>query len=215
MTDFLELVLTVFAIWAIASLAHFLSKRITLLRRILSLKKTCKAKITLHKSIFKPMWRTSESPDVTVKILDTTYLIRIYSGGSGAMSVHFANEKFSTVYLRWRASARAPHGTGAASLAMSGGINLYAKVHALPPLAEGCGEGGRVVRVMILNPAPSVLSYVAPNKASIKIAFTGDELYGVRVFTDTSFIRYAERMMREEIREKSGRANEYEFFRGK
>ena len=56
--------------------------------------------------------------------------------------------------------------------------------------------------------APTIIKAIAKRACN-------DELYGVRVFTDTSFIRYAERMMREEEREKSGRANEYEFFRGK
>ena len=215
MRDFIELIITFIAIWVFFSLTSFISKRLRLYRRISSLKKSCNAKITWHKSIFKPMWRTTSAPDLTVKILDTTYLIRIYSGGGSAMSVHFANERFSTVYMRMRASARSPHGTGAASLAMSSGINLYAKVHVLPPFEEGESVGGKVVRAMIMNPAPSVLSYVAPNKASIKIAFTGDELYGVRVFTDSTFIRYAERMKREEERLASDDPERLEFFTGR
>ena len=149
------------------------------------------------------MRRASEKPDITVEIGNTVYLIRIYSGVSSHRSVHFASEEFSCVYLRFRVSARAPHGTGANSLAMSPGINLAAKVRYIPPLAvpeEYEGAERRVVRVMILNPAPSVLSYVTEEKTSIKIAFTGDDLHGLKVFTAESFMHYADRMMREEER---------------
>ena len=210
------MILTVVGAVIFFKAARFLSKRISLLKRIYSLKRSCNAKITLHKSPFRPMWRATADPDMTIEILDTVYLVRIYSGGGSLHSVHFASEKFSCVYLRLRPSQRSPHGTGASSLAMSSGINLSAKVHVIDPLAVPTVEadGKRYVRVIIFNPAPGVLSYVTPEKTSIKIAFTGDDLWGVKVFTDFTFIRYAERMMREEERLKSEDPEKYEFFTG-
>lgn len=160
------------------------------------------------------MWRTTKDPDIRVEILNTVYLIRIYSGISKIRSVHFANEEYSCIYLRLRVSARAPQGSGANSLAMSPGVNISAKVRRLPPMQipkEYEDTDKRVVKVMILNPAPSVLSYVTPEKTSIKIAFTGDELHGMKVFTADTFMRYADRMMRDEERLMKDDPDEIEY----
>lgn len=197
---------------------RYISKRIGLLRCISRLKKECNAKITLHKSPFRPMWRASKDPDITVEILDTVYLIRLYSGISSSRSVHFANEEYSCIYLRLRVSARAPHGTGANSLAMTPGVNFAAKVRRLAPLEvphEYDNTDKMIVKVMLMNPAPNVLSYVTPEKTSIKIAFTGDELHGQKVFTAETFMRYADRMKREEERLKKANPDEIEYIKNK
>ena len=203
MGELFEIIIAIVAIVLTYKLISFSAKRITLLRRLGWLKKNCNAKITLHKWLFKPNSLISSAPDITVEIMNTVYAIRVYSGGSSLKSVHFASEEFSCVYMRLRASARAPQGTGANSLAMSSGINVSAKVYHTPKaeLPPEYAEGGRrVVPVLILNPAPSVLSYVSDEKTSIKIAFTGDVMHGQMVFTADSFMRYADRMMREEER---------------
>ena len=214
MGDIIRFVLICIGLWLGYSFVSWFVKRSILLRRIFSLKKSRNAKITLHKFPYRPMWRATSEPDITVEILDTVYMIRLYSGGSKAKSVHFATERFSCIYMRLRPSARAPQGTGASSLAMSSGINVYSKVLCLPPFEPSttAEDGKRLVRVMIMNPAPGVLSYVTKERTSIKIAFTGDELWGIKVFTDGTFIRYAERMMREEQRLKSDHPERYEFF---
>ena len=214
MTGVFKLILILASAFILWRFASYVSKRIGLLRCLSQLKKECDAKITLHKSPFRPMWRASKEPDVTVKILDTVYLIRLYSGISPSRSVHFANEEYSCIYLRLRVSARAPHGTGANSLAMTPGVNISAKVRRTPPLEipqEYDGSGKKVVKVMLMNPAPNVLSYVTPEKTSIKIAFTGDELHGQKVFTAETFMRYADRMKREEERLMKDDPDEIEY----
>jgi len=44
--------------------------------------------------------------------------------------------------------------------------------------------------------APGELSYVSKEKTSVKIAFTDDEVYGMKVFTSSTFASYADRMSR-------------------
>ena len=163
------------------------------------------------------MLAVKETADIRIEILNTVYLVRIYSGGGGAHSAHFANEEYSCLFVRLRSANRSPHGSGANSLAMSSGFNISSRVIHLPPFpvpAEYEASGKQVVRVMLLNPAPEVLSYVTEEKCSIRLALTGDELYGVKVFTADTFVRYADRMMREEERLSRDNPNEYEFFKG-
>ena len=153
------------------------------------------------------MWLAPKGGDIKVEILDTVYFIRIYSGGGAAASVHFANEEYSAVFTRLAGAKKSPKGTGSSSLAMSAGINLSARVIHLAPLqipeGDSTLQGKKVVRVLILNPAPGVLSYVTEEKTSIKIAFTGDEMHGMLVFTSSTFTAYADRMKREEERQRA------------
>ena len=210
MTGIIRALITILALVYGCKLISFIAKRSMLLWHLRTLKRECNAKIRLHFFIFRPMWLVPKGPDATVEIGNTVYLIRLYSGGGKYRSVHFATEEYSCVYTRFRASARAPQGRGASSLALSSGVNLSAVVNRLPPFTppkEYEGTGKRIVRVMILNPAPGVVSYVTKEKTSIKIAFTGDEMHGMLVFTADSFVRYADRMKREEerlAREASG-----------
>ena len=202
MLDIFELILTVIIIFYSYKFLSWFIKRTIFIFNIYSLKKLCNATITLQTFPYRPMWAVSEGEDIRIEIGNTVYLVRIYSGGGGMSSVHFANKNYSCVYLRLRAANRAPQGTGANSLAMSGGVNISSKVICLPdfPVPEGESGDKRLVRVLLLNPAPSVLSYVTDEKTSIRIAFTGDEMYGIKVFTPDAFLRFAERMKREEER---------------
>ena len=179
------------------------TKRTIFLIRLFGLAKEIDAKITLQRCPYRPMWRASSTADIKIEVLNTVYLVRLYSGGGSSHSVHFANINYSTVYMRLLRSQRSPQGSGASSLSMSSGMNLSAKFIYLPEveIPEELKAGGKnVVSVLILNPAPSVLSYVSDEKTSIKIAFTGDEMYGVKVFTGSTFLRYIDRMKREEQR---------------
>lgn len=183
------------------------SKRTELLLRIYSLKNECDAKITLLSFPYRPMWLAPKGADIRVEILDTVYFIRIYSGGGAAASVHFANEEYSAVFTRLSGAKKSPKGTGSSSLAMSLGINLSARVIHLAPMQipknDATLQGKKTVRVLILNPAPGILSYVTKEKTSIKIAFTGDEMHGMLVFTSSTFTTYADRMKREEERQRA------------
>ena len=216
MNDLIRLIIGTVITVVCLSFSYWLACRISLLLKLNSLKKLCNAKISLQVWPFRPMWAAKEKADIKIEILNTVYLIRLYSGGGGIYSAHFANEEYSCLFVRLRAANRAPQGSGANSLSMSSGINIKSKVIHLPPFPippEYASGERKVVRVMLLNPAPEVLSYVTEEKCSIRLALTGDELYGVKVFTASSFVKYADRMMREEERLSRDNPDEYEFFK--
>ena len=158
------------------------------------------------------MWMTPSGPDITVEILDTVYLIRLYSGGGPFSSVHFINEKYSAVYIQVRGATRARRGMATKS-SLTGGINIGTKVHILPEfkVPEEIRRRRRIniVKVLLLNPAPSAMTYVTETKTSIRIAFTGDEFYGMKVFTTSTFINYADRESRNP---KKTEYPEFEYF---
>ena len=56
--------------------------------------------------------------------------------------------------------------------------------------------GKNVEKILLFTPAPNEVSYVTEEKTTIKLAFTGDEFYGMKIFTTSSFIAYADRETR-------------------
>ncbi len=202
MNDIIQLLIIIFIIVLIFKLGVWFSKRTLLLIKIYGLRKQCDAKISLQKFPYRPMWMTTGKPDIKVEILDTVYLIRIYSGGGISRNVHFADECYSASYIstvagvpRRRGRQRMPQNP------LMSGLNVSTKVIYTPPLeVKNDDPRKKVVPVLLLNPAPGNLSYVTEEKTSIQIAFTGDDMYGMKVFTASTFAIYADRMKREELR---------------
>lgn len=171
-----------------------------MLLRIYSLKKDCNAKITLHTFPFLPRLISRDTADITVEILDTLYHIRLYSGIGQSRTVHFASERFSVIFSRLRMVMRAS-GRAAARRAqptVTASFNTGGRVRVLKPMRITDTPSKRSVKVMLFSPAPCEVSYVTEEKTSIKLAFTGDEMYGYRIFTASTFAIYAEREARAE-----------------
>ena len=208
MTDIIGFVLLVACLYLLYKLTCFITKRILLLVRLGSLKKSCKAKIGLHTFIFKPMLIKSKKPDITVQILDTVYRIRLYSGGGISKFVHFANRKYSVIHSRLKLrgyAQRVGFGTSVITRQM---LPVRSKVRLVSDI-ERKEEGKNVVDVLLFNPAPAEVSYVSEERNTIKLAFTGDEMYGYRIFTASTFARFAERQYRRDSDAAEARAAHY------
>jgi hypothetical protein len=152
---------------------------------------------------FLPNSIASEKPDISVKILDTVYLIRLYSGGSGYSLVHFASEKYSVRYVKMASkwvSYRGFFGRSA-MVDVAHAFSVGAKVFVMPKMKapdELNDKDTNIEKVVLFNPAPNAVSYVTPEKTNIKLAFTGDELHGMKIFTASSFVSYADRQTRKD-----------------
>ncbi len=203
MTDLINLLIALFLLYLIFKACVFISKRILLLHRLYSLKRECGANIRLHTFLFKPAFIKSKKPDITVQILDTVYRIRLYSGGGITKFVHFANANYSVIHSRLKVGGTPVRGTRK-------GLPKYilpvgARVRVIPDIEPAPdGTDKKYVDVLLFNPAPAEVSYVTEVKTSIKLAFTGDALYGCRIFTASTFARYAEREYRKEQNKRSG-----------
>lgn len=204
MYQIINLILTLAILYSLFKLGMRIYKRIFLLYKLRSLKKSCNARITLQNCPFRPMWLKTRRPDIRVEILDTVYLISLYSGGGGSKLVHFANIEYSVVYSRLKSMIMLPTSSPARYYGHSRllGVNVSygSRINVNPTFlpTEPVPEGKTVVNVMLFNPAPYEVSYVTPEKTSIKLAFTGDDLYGFRIFTASTFAIYAERRARRE-----------------
>lgn len=200
MAEILKLLIIISLFYLLARALVFLFKRCVALARIYSLKKECNAKICLHRFPFSPFQSKGENPDITVEIFDTVYAIRLYSGVSGSSLVHFVDEKYSVVYKRLRtmimpsrSQSRAGRGIRL-SYATGGRVSVMSRMKHEKP-------GKRTVNVLLFSPAPYEVSFVTEERSTIRLAFTGDTLYGYRVFTASTlcvFIDREKRRMEEE-----------------
>ncbi len=214
MTAIIDAILTIIAIYLGIKLTFFITKRTIMLLRIFALKRECGAKISLHSFPYRPMWLTPKRADITVEILDTVYHIRLYSGGGLAKNVHFASKDYSCVYTQIKGGMKAYRkAAGQNTPALTSGLNISSRVLVLPPLEipEADIRGPKhIERVLLMTPAPASVSYVTEAKTSVQIAFTGDEVYGMKVFTASTFFRYADRQSR--IPKKPKRVDEFDYF---
>lgn len=203
MVEIINLILFILLSILLIRLAVWLSKRVGMIVKLMKLVKEYSGELKFLRFPFLPNFLTSEKPDISVRILDTVYLIRLYSGGGGYSLVHFASEKYSVRYVKMASkwvSYRGFFGRSA-MVDVAHAFSVGAKVFVMPKLKipdELNGMSVNVEKVMLFNPAPNAVSYVTPEKTNIKLAFTGDELNGMKIFTGSSFVAYADRQTRKD-----------------
>ena len=201
MVDIINFALLAVAIIIVLRVSFWCSKRIYMIRKLISLAKEFSGEIKFLRFPFLPNSLTTESPDISVRILDTVYLIRLYSGGTKYSVVHFASEKFSVRCVKMASKMVAAGRWRASIVDAAQAFAVGAKVFVTPPMRmpENIeNDGVRVEKILLFNPAPNTVTYVTPEKTTIKLAFTGDELFDMKIFTASSFVSYADRQTRKD-----------------
>ena len=197
MVDIINIALLIIGIILILRLSKWIRKRLRLIARLQTLEKEYGGNVKFLRFPLLPTRVGSPKPDVYVRILDTVYLIRLYSGRGKHHMVHFASEKFSVRYmkmaLRMLASPRRP-GKGIAYAESGKAFTVSSRVFVSVPMEapeELIGDAKRVEKILLFNPAPHAVSYVNDERTGIKLALVGDELYGMKIYTGSSFVAYA------------------------
>ena len=201
MIEIINILLVALIAFILISFCLWMYKRIALIFKLTRLVKEYSGEIKFLRFPFLPNSISSKKPDISVKILDTVYLIRLYSGGGKNSHVHFASDKFSVRYMKM-ASKMVSSGRWRTLVVMhtSQAHTVGAKVFVMPPMEapDELKNHKNIERVMIFNPAPNAVSYVTKEKTTIKLAFTGDEMHDMKIFTASSFVAYADRQTRKD-----------------
>ena len=197
MNDFVALLLILLSAFFVYKLISLTSKRIFLVRSLASLKTSCEATVKYLRNPFASYFKISNTPDVAVEIRDTVYLIRLISDGGTGRRFHFASKNFTVAFTNFMfvGVPTVRRVTGARAY-RSEPLKLFKRVRIYPDIEipdEYKNSDKKVVLTLLFNPAPGNVSYVTESKTSIKVAFTGDEIYGQRVFTASTFAAYADR----------------------
>ena len=202
MTDILEFALFILAVYLTLRIVSLIISRVRAVRKIRSLIKMAGAEVTFSKEFLFSHFRVSKSPDATVTLGKRIYLIRFLSGRSALSFVHFASERFVTVYSKFRFSISSlllRKRSGSAGYAQD---TSRQKVYVIPKLTPQVSkkdfDGREVIEVIILDPEPSEVTFVTEGKTSIRAAYTGDTVLGRMIFTPETFTIYADRRERED-----------------
>ena len=206
MIDIINLALLIIGILLILRFLKWIRKRLRLVARLKALVKEYNGKLKILRSPLLPPRLNSSKPDVYIRILDTVYLIRLYSGRGKHHMVHFASEKFSVRYmkmaLRMLASPRRL-GKGIAYADSAKAFTVRSKVFVSSPLEidkQLVGDAKHIEKILLFNPAPHSVSYVSEERTGIKLALTGDEIYGMKIYTGSSFVAYAQNQSKKDDR---------------
>lgn len=208
MVKIIEIATVLLILFFVCVLCRYFYKRACAIRKINTLKTVSSAKIKKNRSPLASYFILSDKADLIVEVGKRVYFARFLNGKGAHRFMHFASPKFFVTYSKMRFSvgnltALRPRRAVTKS---PGFLTTGAhSVKILPPLKipeeyiRISKEYGQVLEsVLILNPAPNEVSYVTENKTSIKVAFTGDEIYGQKIFTASTFVSYAERVWRED-----------------
>lgn len=205
MVDIINFLLLILAIVFITRLALWMRKRIVLVLKLKKLVSRHNGELKFLRSPFLPTRMNSKKPDVYVKILNTVYLIRLYSGGNKHHMVHFVSERFSVRYMkmamRMLASTRR-RGTGIAYVDSGKAFTVRSKVFVAKPMIapdELTDSSLHCEKILLFNPAPHAVSYVSSEGTDIKVALTGDEVFGMKIYTGSSFVEYADTQTRRKM----------------
>ena len=203
--EILAPILVVLAVYYMYRLIRLLIKRAVVIKKLKALDGNYGMKTEIVRGLFKGLLRMSEDPDAIVSFGDKVYLIRFYNGRGRKTQAHFANEEYSVIFsilkiksfFSLASNIFSPRAANVQSIS-----SIRIKVKILPKLRipdkykDAEDQGVKVVPVFLFNPTPSNVSYVSDERTSIKLAFTGDEFRGIRIFTGSSFVSYAEREAR-------------------
>lgn len=205
MTGILKFALILLAIWFAVSLVSLLWRRIKLYRKIFKLRSVSGAEVKFLKLPLLSLFRLSSTPEISVKLGGAQYLVRIFNGGGIGKVVHFATAEYAVRFSRFRISAYVKLRGREKLVNARSGFAVGTKVIRVPKMnTSGIAptEDVRTVEVMIFNPASGEVSFVTEEKTSIRVAFTGDDVLGTRIFTAGTFVNYVEREHRREQFEK-------------
>ena len=208
-----ELILLILIAVAAYKLLYAIVKRTTCVMRINSLRRECGATVKYLRSPYLSFFKSSAMPDVAITVGDTVYLVRFISGIGGFKRLHFASKEFYVIYQTARIHAggkvyKRPFRRAAENHGYK--LSYGARVRILPPLEipeeykiRNEYDTREVIPTLLFNPAPCEVSYVTPEKTSIKVAFTGDKVFGASIFTGSTLVSYADRHKRERERERA------------
>ncbi len=213
----LEALIIILAAILIFKITAYIWKRIRAIIKIKSLKKLCGADVKFLRSPLSSLFSVSGKPDISVKIGDSVYLLRLINGRDGKKHLHFASESFYITFSAMKITLGSLLNFGRKYKVTQGAGYQTTSAHSvkilpaleIPEEYKNNFELEKIIPVLLINPAPSEVTYVTEERTSIKAAFDGDDVYGQRIFTASTFLIFADRAKRE----SELTAREYAIFR--
>ena len=203
----IEALIAVILLIIIYKTAFYISKRINGWKQIISLKRVCGAEVKILRNPLFSLFKLSSKPDVAVEIGNTVYLLRLLNGKGASRHMHFASKQYYVTFSKMSISLGGLLNVGRKYKMVRGsGFRTTSRnsVKILPELEipekykiRHEFDTRKIIPVLIINPVSKEVTYVTEQRNSIKAAYEGDDVYGQKIFTASTFSIYADRVKRE------------------
>lgn len=173
--------------------------------KLSKLKGECNAKINYTRPPIFSLIKASSLPDLVIETDAEIYAVRFLSSGGRHRFMHLARRDFLVTYRRSYFALLEMFSfrrykfkvTGSGSETASQRVKILPRLAVPKEISERAELLSKpLVKVIILSPEPLEFTYVTKEKTSIKLAFSGDEVDGYKVFNAKNFLAYADRQTR-------------------
>lgn len=185
----LELAIIIILFILICKLTLFTVKRLSLLIAVKNLASLPGVEVMgiRYFSFFSPF--ISRTPVFRVKVYSKSYAVRLFSGKSSLYAVHIANREYAAVYMKTGGAVKVRRFVRSMAAVHEGSRVYFPRTVIMKPIKKDPDD----TEIMIFSPAPRELTYVSEKRTSIKVAFTGDVVYGMKIFTKSTFVNFIDR----------------------
>ena len=185
----LEFSLLVIAVVIAIKIFLFIKRRLSMLSTVLKLKKieTVEVQITNFSALLSK--KVTETPFAKVTVGNKVYSVRLFNGKGFRHAAHIVNERYASVFLKTGGAIKIRSLARRAVVTHEAPRVYFPRTVFLPDTSNANGE----IPILLFSPAPRELTYVTEERTSIKAAFTGDEVFGFKVFTKTTFLNFIDR----------------------
>ena len=185
----LEFSLIVIAIVITVKIFLFTKRRLSLLISVLKLNKidTVRVEITNFAALLSK--KVTKQPFAKVHVAHKTYAVRLFNGKGYRHAAHIVNERYASVFMKTGGAVKVRMFVRKVTAIQEAARVYFPRTVFLPDTENQNGE----ISILLFSPAPRELTYVTEERTSIKAAFTGDEIFGFKVFTKTTFANFIDR----------------------
>lgn len=188
-----ELILIIIALCLLIGAIGFIYKRLSLLFAIISLGKEEGVRIEKINYAAFLLPRMTRSPAVKLSASGEVFSVRLFSGKGQRYAAHLASERYAAVFMKSGGEEKVKR-TPAGKVMVRDEARVYFPRTVILPAEEIERDENSVI---IFSPSPRELTYVTKTRTAIRVAMTGDLVFGSRVFTKTTFINYIDRLSRD------------------
>ena len=185
----IEFAIIITAIIITVKIFLFTKRRLSLLISVLKLKKidTVSVQITNFPALLSK--RVTRKPFAKIKVGDKSYAVRLFNGKGHSHAAHIVNSSFASVFLKTGGAVKVRTLARHTIAAKEAARVYFPRTVFLPDTSSDEEEH----EILLFSPSPRELTYVTAERTSIKAAFTGDEIFGFKVFTKTTFANFIDR----------------------
>ena len=185
----LELAIIIIALVAVYKIIVFEWKRISLLLSVIKLGRLDGVTVEVCNVFAALLPIITRKPVYRVKVYGKTYAVRLFSGKNYLHAVHIVNREFAAVFMKSGGAIKVRRFVRSMRAVHEDSRVYFPRTVIMKPIEKAPDE----IEVMIFSPAPRELTYVSESRTSIKVAFTGDEVWGMKIFTKSTFANFIDR----------------------